>query len=159
MAVPLWRRVLGLAPRTPICRHSTHPAVDGRIKFWFSLFLLSSAAALAQTPDPRTPEQMMVEAYRALMTAPAQVDKPFWAPERWYTRGAIRWIAEYESCRRASPPIWHASQGQPTLTDVDVTPVPPVGDDAQVLVSFKDRDRNRWGCGEANTVRRAKGAS
>jgi hypothetical protein len=105
------------------------------------LLLLIAAPAIAQAPDARTPEQIMVEAYDRLMKAPAQVDKRFWTPDRWYTAATIDWIASYERCHGRSPPIWYNGQGQPRLTDVDVTPVPPIGNEAQVLVSLKDRDR------------------
>lgn len=111
----------------------------GQLKIFAGLLFLIAAPALAQAPDARTPEQMMVNAYGRLMNSPPQVDKRFWAPEQWYTQATINWIGSYERCKGRSPPIWYNGQGQPKLTDVDLTPVPPMGDEAQVLVSFKDR--------------------
>lgn len=108
----------------------------------FCSLIFIAVPALAQTPDARTPEQMTVEAYGRLMKSPGQVDIGFWSPERWFSRDALRWIGDYERCHRRSPPIWYNGQGQPKLTDVDITPVPPSGDDAQVLVSLIDRERS-----------------
>jgi hypothetical protein len=108
----------------------------------FGLVLLLAGSALAQTADPRTPEQLTVEAYRALMNSGEAVDRRFWAPERWYTRDLVNWATAYEKCQRRAPPIWRSGRSDAKLSDVDVTPVPTSGDEAQVLVSFKDGGRS-----------------
>lgn len=121
----------------PLFCWRAHAVSHFRVRIWLLCFV--AAPALAQGPDTRTPEQVMMEAYGRLMKSPAQVDKRFWAPERWYTQATINWIGSYERCKGRSPPVWYDGQGEPKLTDVDLTPVPPSGEEAQVLVSLKDR--------------------